>query len=41
LTAAEPGQDNTITIPDADATFVTTATHATRNSHITNVIALG
>ena len=41
LIAAEPGQDNTITIPDADATFVTTATHATRNSHITNVIALG
>ena len=41
LTAAEPGQDNTITIPDGDATFVTTATHATRNSHITNVIALG
>ena len=41
LIAAEPGQDNTITIPDGDATFVTTATHATRNSHITNVIALG
>ena len=41
LIAQEPGQDNTITIPDGDATFVTTATHATRNSHITNVIALG
>ena len=41
LTAAEPGQDNTITIPDTTMTLVTTATHATRNSHITNVIALG
>ena len=41
LIAAEPGQDNTITIPDATMTLVTTATHATRNSHITNVIALG
>jgi hypothetical protein len=41
LIAAEPGQDNTITIPDTTMTLVTTATHATRNSHITNVIALG
>ena len=41
LIAAEPGQDNTKTIPDTTMTLVTTATHATRNSHITNVIALG
>ena len=41
LIAAEPGQDNTITIPDSDLTLVTTATHATRASHITQVIALG
>ena len=41
LIAQEPGQDNTITIPDATMTLVTTATHATRASHITQVIALG
>ena len=41
LIAQEPGQDNTITIPDSDLTLVTTATHATRASHITQVIALG
>ena len=41
LIAQEPGQDNTITIPDADMTAITTATHATQASHIVNVIALG
>jgi hypothetical protein len=41
LIAQEPGQDNIITIPDSDLTLVTTATHATRASHITQVIALG
>ena len=41
LTAKDPSQDNVITIPDATMTLVTTATHATRASHITQVIALG
>ena len=41
LIAKEPGQDATITIPDADMTAITTATHATTASHIVNVIALG
>ena len=41
LIAKEPGQDATITIPDADMTAITTATHATQASHIVNVIALG
>ena len=41
LIAKEPGQDATITIPDASMTAITTATHATTASHIVNVIALG
>ena len=40
LTAAEPTQDNTITIPDADITCVTTATHSSIAGHIAKVIAL-
>ena len=41
LTAADPTQDNTITIPDSDMTAVTTATHATKAVHIARAIALG
>ena len=41
LTVVEPTQDNTITIPDATMTAITTATHATQASHIVKVIALG
>ena len=41
LTAADPTQDNTITIPDATMTAITTATHATKASHIARCIALG
>ena len=41
LTAADPSQDNTITIPNETMTAITTATHATRGSHIVNCIALG
>jgi len=41
LTVAEPTQDNTITIPDATMTAITTATHASQASHIVKVIALG
>jgi len=41
LTAAEPTQDNTITIPNSDMTLLTTATHASQASHIVRVIALG
>ena len=41
LTAVDPTQDNTITIPDSDMTAITTATHATRGSHIVKCIALG
>jgi hypothetical protein len=41
LTVADPTQDNTITIPDATMTAITTATHATQASHIVNCIALG
>ena len=41
LTAAEPTQDNTITIPDASMTLLTTATHATKAVHIARAIALG
>ena len=40
LTLVEPTQDNTITIPDADITCVTTATHTTIAGHIAKVIAL-
>ena len=41
LTVAEPTQDNTITIPDATMTAITTATHASQASHIVKCIALG
>ena len=41
LTAADPTQDNTITIPDASMTLLTTATHATKPVHIARCIALG
>ena len=41
LTAADPSQDNTITIPNETMTAITTATHATRGSHIVKCIALG
>ena len=41
LTAEDPTQDNTITIPDSSMTAITTATHATQASHIVNCIALG
>ena len=41
LTAEDPTQDNTITIPDSDMTAVTTATHATKAVHIARAIALG
>jgi len=41
LTAKEPTQDNTITIPDTDITFLTTATHANKANHIVRCIALG
>ena len=41
LTAADPTQDNTITIPDASMTAITTATHTTKPVHIARCIALG
>ena len=41
LTAADPDQDNIITIPDATMTAITTATHATKSNHISRCIALG
>ena len=41
LTAEDPTQDNTITIPDSDMTAITTATHATKATHIARAIALG
>jgi len=41
LTAAEPTQDNTITIPDSSMTLLTTATHANQATHIVRCIALG
>ena len=41
LTAADPTQDNTITIPNATMTLITTATHASKSNHIGKVIALG
>ena len=41
LTAADPTQDNTITIPNATMTLLTTATHASKSNHIGKVIALG
>ena len=41
LTAADPSQDNTITIPNETMTAITTATHATQANHIVRCIALG
>jgi len=41
LTAEDPTQDNTITIPDSSMTAITTATHATKAVHIARAIALG
>ena len=41
LTAEDPTQDNTITIPDASMTAITTATHTTKPVHIARCIALG
>ena len=41
LNAQDPTQDNTITIPDATMTAITTATHATKSNHISRCIALG
>ena len=41
LDAQNPTQDNVITMPDASMTAITTATHATRASHIVKCIALG
>jgi hypothetical protein len=41
LTAEDPTQDNTITIPDSSMTPITTATHATKATHIARAIALG
>ena len=41
LTAADPTQDNTITIPNDSITCITTATHATKAAHIARAIALG
>ena len=41
LTAEDPTQDNVITIPDATMTAITTATHATKATHIARAIALG
>ena len=41
LTAVDPTQDNTITIPNSTMTAITTATHATRSAHIARAIALG
>ena len=41
LNAEEPTQDNTITIPNDSITCITTATHATKATHIARAIALG
>ena len=41
LTAEDPTADNTITIPDATMTLLTTATHANKSNHISRCIALG
>ena len=40
LTAAEPTQDNVITIPNSSMTLLTTATHANKSNHIVRIIAL-
>ena len=41
LTAVDPTQDNTITIPNSSITCITTATHATKGNAIARAIALG
>ena len=41
LNAEDPTQDNTITIPNDSITCITTATHATKATHIARAIALG
>ena len=41
LIIAEPSQDNVITIPDTSMTLLTTATHASKFTHIVRCIALG
>ena len=41
LTAVDPTQDNTITIPNSTMTAITTATHANEANHIVRCIALG
>ena len=41
LIISEPSQDNVITIPDATMTLLTTATHASKFTHIVRCIALG
>ena len=41
LTAVDPTQDNTITIPNSTVTAITTATHATQSNHIARCMALG
>ena len=41
LNAADPTQDNIITIPNSTMTAITTATHATKSNHISRCIALG
>ena len=41
LTAAEPTQDNTITVPNSSMTILTTATHANKSNHISRCVALG
>ena len=41
LNAQDPSQDNTITIPDATMTAITTTTHATKSNHISRCVALG
>ena len=41
LNVQNPTQDNVITIPDATMTAITTATHASKSTHISRCIALG
>ena len=41
LNVKEPTQDNIITMPNSTMTAVTTATHASKGSHIVKCIALG
>ena len=41
LNVKEPTQDNVITMPNSNMTFLTTATHASKASHIVKCIALG